>query len=170
MKKIALLTITFILGISILFNNCDKVDDILALPSLSAKVNTVAWTAVFTNAVMYISNDYISITGTPEISENADQLINITVNQRAEGIYEFETGTIKNDCMISYLKKAGATNGTADYYKSDIATVTITKIDTEKKTVSGTFTGTLKETSNTTNDFVRITDGKFENIPYQEIQ
>jgi hypothetical protein len=169
MKKIILLTIGLFLGIGLLFNNCDKVNDILALPTMSAKVNTVSWTAVFTNAIMYIANDYISITGTPEISENADQLINITVNQRVEGTYEFETGTIKDDCKIIYLKTAGATYGSTDFYQSTIATVTITKIDTEKKTVSGTFTGTLYETSAST-DFVRITEGKFDNIPYEEIQ
>ena len=163
------ISIGFFLGISLLFNSCDKVNDILALPSMTAKVDNTTWTSVFNTAAMYRNNDYISIIGAPEISADADKLIRIEVNQRLEGKYEFEMSII-DDCMIYYSKTAGATYGSSDYYEAILATVTITKIDTEKKTISGTFSGTLIETSHTTNDEINITEGKFDNISYQEIE
>jgi hypothetical protein len=167
MKKVLLIPIGFFLGISLLFNNCDKDKSVEVLPLMSAKVDNEDWSSVFTNAVMYMQEDYISIVGTPGSAENADKSIQILVNKRQEGTYVFEVSNI-DECMIYYTKTAGATYGSSDFYQALMATVTISKIDTEKKTVSGTFSGTLYEDA--TSGYINITDGKFENMPYQEAE
>ena len=170
MKKLLVICTVFFLSLSaLLFNGCD-LKDILPIPSMTAKVNGDSWTSLFRASVMYISNNYFSVIGSPELSENADKVINISVYGRQPGTYELNPGTLTTECLIVYLKKAGAANGSSDYYVSTTATVTITKVDETKKTISGTFSGTLVESSGTVNDEVTITEGKFENLTYQEVQ
>ncbi len=151
-----------------LLGSCDEAANILPVPSMKATVGEEAWTSIFRATVLFKSNNMITITGTPDVSENVDKAIIIDIYGTDVGSYNLtSTGTLTTDCWIVYKKTAGATDGGDDYYISHNATVTITKIDKDKKQVSGTFSGTLFSTGSLV-DEISITNGTFENLNYQE--
>lgn len=164
MKKI-LKSISLVFVALFLLGSCEEVKEILPVPSMTATVDGEAWTSIFRATVLFESNNMITITGTPEASKEVDKAIIVSINATEVGTYEQAPLTNPiGDCNILYKKTANATTGSADYYLSTTATVTITKIDKEKKQISGTFSGSLLSTG--ANEVI-ISNGKFENLNYQ---
>ncbi len=155
--------------IAVFMNSCDKVDEIIPLPSMKATVDGVAWTSIFrlTTVDQTAGSERITVTGTPTASETADKAIIITVNGITAKEYSLSAVPVKTECLIVYKKTANAADGSDDYYVSYKATVNITKIDLDKKQVSGTFSGSLLPSNNLLTTEINITNGTFENLNFQ---
>ena len=151
--------------------SCDETENIIpAVPSMKATVNDTAWTSIFRLTVVKqtAGSELITVTGTPTLSETADKAIIVTVNGIEAREYNLSTAIpIKTECAIVYKKTASAADGDDDYYVSVNAKVNITSIDLEKKTLSGTFSGTLYPNGNITKPSMEITNGSFENLNFQ---
>ncbi|MEN8119245.1 MAG: DUF6252 family protein [Bacteroidota bacterium] len=153
-----------IVAFMISMNSCEEVEGIIPIPSMKATVDGVAWTSLVRISVFNESGipQSIVITGKPTADETADETIVLTVFGNDVGTYQLNTATQIADCGVVYNK---ATDTDTDIYTSTEATITISKMDKEKNTISGTFSakcvvlGTVKE--------VMITDGTFENLNYQ---
>jgi hypothetical protein len=151
----------------LLLGSCEEVKEIIPLPSMKATVDGEAWTSIFRATVLFKSNNMITVTGTPDVSENVDKAIIISIFGTETGTYNLTPGTLTAECAIVYKKTANAENGGDNYYTSYDATVTITKIDKDKKQVSGTFSGKLISTGSAIGE-ISIANGTFENLNYQE--
>lgn len=119
-----------------------------------------------------VIDDYISISG---IKANGE-LIGIGLLASKVGTYTFKNDNKNKLGILSYGKSNewvylgvsdddAKENGYADYY-SDTTIITITEIDTNKKTISGTFqfTGVRVDEKKTK----EITNGSFTKISYKE--
>jgi hypothetical protein len=164
-KKIVFFLFT---GFIFLVNSCDKVNDFIPVPSMAATVDGESWTSIFRYSVLYQSNAMFMITGTPEATEEVDKAIVLSIYGTEPGTYELIPGTLTTNCLVVYKKTAGAVDGSDNYYISSIASITISKIDTEKKHISGTFSASLFPSNNPVGTEIIITNGKFENLTYQE--
>ena len=143
---------------------CKEVKDLVPVPSMTATVDGESWTSLFRVSVLFENNDMITITGTPDYTENVDKAIILTIYGTDAGTYNLNPGTLSTNCSVVYRKTANAAEGTTDYYISKTATVTISSIDKTNKRISGTFSATLINNSSTE---ISITSGKFENLNYQ---
>jgi len=153
----------FIAILLISVNGCDDTD-IDILPSMKATVDGEAWTSLF--RLSTVSDSTIVIMGTPTISETADKTIILTTFGVTEGTYTLSLGSLTGDCTIAYKKTADAEDGGDNYYIAYEATIVISKLDTEKKKLSGTFNAKLRSTGNLADEVI-ITDGTFDNLNYQ---
>ncbi len=147
-------------------NSCEEVEGILPIPSMEATVDGEAWTSLVRISVFNESEEpqRIIITGKPTADDTADQTIILTVFGNDVGTYELGVGTlISGDCLVVYNKTTDVGN---DIYTSTEATITITAMDKEKNTISGTFSAKCL-TIATIPDEVIITNGTFENLNYQ---
>jgi hypothetical protein len=168
MKKLYIIVIVVFLGTNaLLFNSCDKVNEVLALPSMTATVDGVSWTSIFRATVLFQSNGVFSITGTPDASENVDKAIILSTNGTTVGTYELNLVGGPTDCAVAYKKTAGAASGSADYYVAHTATIAVTEVNTDKQRISGTFSATLVPSNDPLGTEIKITNGKFENLNYQ---
>ncbi|OQY05251.1 MAG: hypothetical protein B6I20_01630 [Bacteroidetes bacterium 4572_117] len=169
MKKLfgSLVTV-FIVIFMVSMNSCDE-DGVLVLPSMKATVDGSQWTSLFRATIVdqTAGSESIIITGTPTVSETADKTIVITVNGIAARTYKLSVAEGRTECLIAYKKTANAADGSDDYYVSLDATVTITKIDFEKKQVSGSFSATLYPNGNILQTKMEIRSGTFENLNFQ---
>ena len=167
MKKILLIFLAIFFGFIIIsFNSCDKVNDIIPLPSMTATVDNDSWTSLFRATVLFQSNHMFMITGTPDVSEDVDKAIILSTNDTIAGTYNLAIGGAM-ECEVVYKKTAGATNGSEDFYIAHTATITLTEVDTDKKRISGTFSATLVPSNNPLGTEINITNGKFANLNYQ---
>jgi len=158
-------------GLLILFavmlgaSSCEKASEVLALPSMKATVDGVAWTSIFRYSTLSQSKNVIVITGTPEATQDVDKAIILTINGTDTGTYTLNAGTLSTQCLVVYKKTASAVENGSDYFTSTQATIQITKIDKTKQQVSGTFSATLYAVG-VANPVV-ISNGTFENLNYQ---
>jgi hypothetical protein len=167
MKKLYIIIVVAFLGTgALLFNCCDKVNEVLALPSMSATVDGVSWTSIFRATVLFQSNGVFSITGTPDASENVDKAIILSTNGITVGTYNLAIGG-SSECAVVYKKTANAAYNSDNYYVSHTATITLTEVNTDKQRISGTFSATLVPSNDPLGAEIRITNGKFENLNYQ---
>ena len=167
MKSIGVIALfTVLLGT----NGCEKVKDIIPVPSMKATVDGEAWTSLFRVSVYNESQtpSSIIITGTPGTTEISDETIILTVFGLEEGTYNLSTTLTTGaalECAVVYKKVAGADETDDNYYAAYEATVVITKLDKEKKMISGSFTAKCINTA-TIVDEVIINSGTFENLNY----
>lgn len=167
-KTVKTIILSFIAVILLSGVSCESLEDILPIPSMTATVDGESWTSIFRYSVLYEANGVIMITGTPEVSENVDKAIILSIFGKEAGTYVLSTTEpLSNQCAVVYKKTANAQNGSSDYYIAHTATITITKIDKEKKLLSGTFSATLMQSDTPEATNVVITNGKFENLNYQ---
>ena len=168
-KLIGSLATLLVVVFMISMNSCEELNDIIPVPSMKATVDGEAWTSIFRLTVVKQAPDpeMITISGTPTASETADKAIIITVNGIDVGEYNLSAMGGLAECAIVYKKTANAADGSDDYYVSYSATVNITKMDMDKKQISGTFSGSLVPSNNPLATEVNITNGTFENLNFQ---
>jgi hypothetical protein len=167
MKKILKsMSIVAILIIFLGINSCDKVKEVIPIPSMTATVDNDSWTSIFRASVLFENNGVFSITGTPDASENVDKAIILTINGTTVGTYSIGLETQTSDCLVVYKKTAAAANGSDDYYISRTATITLSEVNTDNKRISGTFSATLVPSNNPLGTEITITNGTFENLNY----
>ena len=162
MKKIFSVLLIALLLISI--NSCDKEQIAELLPSMKATVAGEAWTSLFRLSV--VTDSTIVITGTPTASETADKTIILTTFGTDVKTYTLNPGTLTTECAVAYKKTADAADGGDNYYIAYSANITISKLDTVKKQLSGTFDAKLRSTGNLADEII-ISDGTFENLNYK---
>ena len=164
MKKLfgslaTLLVVVFMISM----NSCDELNEIIPVPSMKAMVDGEAWTSL---ARVSIFNETatpqnIVITGKPTLEETVDQAIVLTITGNDTGTYKWDILTQQFDGVVAYTLVTNAVNVV---YVSTEATITVTEMDKEKNTISGTFSAKcldpvlVKE--------VIITNGTFENLNY----
>jgi len=168
MKKILQsIGIVFFIGLIISLNSCSKDSTILNLPSMKATVDGAEWTSIFRLSVLNQNQSpaNIVITGTPTLSQTADKTIILTIKGTDAGTYTLGLGSATAQCLVVYKKTSDAAANSGNYFTSTEATITISKLDKEKKQMSGTFSAKLYAIGVATP--VVITNGIFENLNYQ---
>lgn len=135
--------------------SCDKDENGAPIvASMSATIDNKEWVAPLPTGLF--SNDLLVITGT---SLNGETVI-IKVNGKDVGTYDL-IPLLKSQCGATY--KATLTATTEDAFISATGKVTISKFDSVKKRVSGTFEFTLANASLTT---MQISKGTFNDVSY----
>jgi len=159
------MTVIFIAVFMISMNSCDELADVVPVPSMTATVDGEAWTSLARISVFNESAtpQTIVITGKPTLDETLDETIILTVLGNDVGTYELGIGTVVSDeCMVVYNK---VTDTDTDVYTAIEATITISAMDKEKNTISGTYSAKCI-LAGTTSEVI-ISDGVFENLNYQ---
>jgi hypothetical protein len=144
----------------------DTVNEIIPLPSMKATVDGSSWVSLFRYSTLFESNNMITITGTPDVSEALNEAIILNVFGTEAGTYELALGSLSGDCAAVYMKTAAANDGEDDYYVAYQATVTISSIDKSKKQISGSFSAKLRSTGSILDEII-ISNGTFENLNYR---
>ncbi|NJO88086.1 MAG: hypothetical protein HC831_03315 [Chloroflexia bacterium] len=152
-----------------LLGSCEEAKDIIPLPTMNATVDNEGWN---TNATWCIYNksgkpQNIEIIGSPTLSKTADKVIVLTILGNTTGTYQFGIGTVSANCNVVYKKTSDAIEGGDNYYVAYEATITISEMNTEKKTISGSFSAKCINTA-LVPDEVIITNGTFKNVFYTE--
>ncbi|WP_320052680.1 DUF6252 family protein [uncultured Acetobacteroides sp.] len=139
--------------------SCDKDNDgNIIIPAISATIDGQEWMGLapkglLTSGVLTIAST--SLDG---------KAIDITVKGDKEGTYKLEIGYAQ--CLALY--KPSLLTTTEASLASTTGKVVITKFDTTKKRVSGTFEFTLVNTSLTAT--AQITKGTFTDVSYTTVQ
>lgn len=168
MKKLFAHLLLMAISASFMLVSCSKED---SEPQMKAKIDGSDWTALVRTATLSQSQNVIVITGFPNLSQSAEKSIIITIKGTTKGTYQLSAyvDELSGDCMIVYKTSDNAAPGSASYYNSYSATVTITDIDTSKKRISGTFVADMYPNGDPTGTKIVISDGKFQNLLYTEI-
>jgi len=147
--------------------SCEKDKEIIPLPLMKATIDGVEWNSIFRLSVMNSSvvPANIVITGTPSLSQTADKTIILTIKGIDAGTYNLSPGTLTAQCLVVYKKTSDAAENSGNYFTSTVASITISKIDTAKKQLSGSFSATLYAIG--VAQPVVINNGTFENLNYQ---
>ncbi len=165
-KIIGSLATVLVALIIISMSCCDVLNDVLPVPSMKASVDGEAWTSKFRLSVLNETDGNIVITGTPEVSENVDKALILTVFATDAGTYNLTPGTLTTDCGVVYKKTANSVENDDNYFVSYEATVTISELNNENKRMSGTFNAKCITTTLPPQEVI-ITNGTFENLNYQ---
>lgn len=157
MKKKGLILLLIISLFS--FHACDedsgeKITNVLTA-SMTAEVDGVEWKAVTRVTVLEMGKFNISGTSLD------GKLINITSFSDEAKEYLLDPPTIQ----FSAVFNPNATQPSTDNYIAATGNLNITSINTDKKTISGTFT--FEGIKNLT-ESVSVTNGIFTNLSYQE--
>lgn len=131
-------------------SSCSKDSD--SATKMGATIGGESWSPSL--RVTNLTNDYFVITGTA-----ANGILAITINGNAAGDYNLSLTEQK--CAATFKKSMTATGD--DVYASATGKVTLTKVDTNNKKISGTFNFTLTNTSLKT---ISITSGTFNDLSY----
>ncbi len=163
-----LLTLGLFAAITVILNSCNK-----DLPSMSCKVGDNNWVSTFRLTTMGevdvagLSGILITATNTVSASEGEYFAILLRGNSEKEYNLAVTLTTGQLECATIYIPNAADTSATAKQYIGTAGTVTITEVDTDNKTISGTFSFTMKNSLLDT-ESIQITEGKFENLKYSE--
>jgi hypothetical protein len=152
MKKVGTIIV-----IILLLTSCSLEEIINELaPDMTAKINGTEWKASIPYSV--IEDDKYILTG---ISLNGKS-ISITINGTSSGIYELSLTSTQ--CTAIY--KESTSNSLDDAYLAISGVVNLSAVDTDEKTISGTFSFTVIR--DITESAIEITEGKFSYLPYTE--
>lgn len=157
MKKISLLFTLFFIGLTVV--SCSNDDDFQpTAPYVSFSFNGEKTYIAGENDQKMASVDNTGITlsaGTQFANLPSSTLITMTFPIQGEGTY--------NDVRF-YVSKNGGSYTSLDENEETNGTVTVTEIDTQNHTISGTFSFTAYNIYDTTT--AEVTAGVFEEIPY----
>jgi len=170
-KATRIFTIAALMLLMLGFNRCkddndDGVPDILAT-KMSAKIDNVEWKSVFrqTTLVHMESFDVITILGTSGVTEATGSSILITIRGSEAKTYDLKSTVIGGAFQCEVIYKESFSVSLDDAYVGSSGTVNLTKVDTENKKISGTFSFTMRK-SNDLTQTKTISEGKFDNITY----
>lgn len=168
MKKSLQFLFFLLLLSSFVFVSCKKDE---AEPKMTAIVGGSDWSALVRTVTMSQTQNVLVITGFPTLSQTASQSIIITIRGTTEGTYSLTAyvDELSGQCMILYKTNDNATPGSAAYYNSYSATVTVSEIDSDKKKISGTFSADMYPNGDPMETKIVISEGNFENLSYTVI-
>lgn len=155
-------TVFFIVGIALFIASCTKDPDPAQVGIMNATVDGATWESVTTSAV--ISNTGISITG---LNQNNDALVLDVLKGTTIGSYNVKGGNSSSiDAAISMSPNTGAAYASTFYATNiNVGTITISEINDANKTISGSFTGSIKRFDPVEKE-IAISEGTFTKIPY----
>ncbi|MCS6818560.1 MAG: DUF6252 family protein [Chitinophagales bacterium] len=154
MKQIFALS-SMILILSAFLNSCNKKDNDKINSEFSFKVNGVLVTSEVHNASVSLINGSL-VTNITSSMHKDKRTINININAVKAGTYPFVSGT--NQPNTAYGIYYPSYDNLFDTYSFESGSITISSIDTVARTISGTFSGKVRNSSSATFD---ITEGKF---------
>jgi hypothetical protein len=165
MKKLIKISGLLIGIIAISLSSCKK----LSLPSMNAKFNdstkNFIFRTTFKGTVPTVGEGILILATTSSDLQHGEYLT-LLIRGVEEKTYKLdvELSDGKYECGAVYRMKGE--NDTTNVYVGNSGTITITKIDTKNKKISGTFSFNLVNSKNQT---IKVTDGVFKNLLYQEI-
>ena len=146
--------------VGVFATSCDKDDDgNIIIPTMSATIDNQEWLGIAPKGIL--TNGVLNITCT----SLDGKLINITVNGDKEGTYEL-IPLLKHQCEAVYKPIIGTGEESSSLIGAN-GKVVITKFDTNKKRVSGTFEFNL---TNSAAAIGQITKGTFSDVSYSTVQ
>ena len=131
----------------------------IIIPTMSATIDNQEWLGIAPKGIL--TKGVLNITCT----SLDGKLINITVNGDKVGTYDLDILLLKTQCGIVY-KPVIATGEEASSLIGNKGKVVITKFDTSKKRVSGTFEFNLANAT----AIGQITKGTFSDVSYSTVQ
>lgn len=153
MKNTKFLILIFVIAFSFACKKDSKITDIInPSASLKCKVNGVDWTAQ-TRLTTMQSNKFI-INGT--VGTSGSNILNITIFGANTGTYI----TVPTQFLATYTNDTGVGDS---LYTSTEGTVTLSKVDTTNKRISGTFSFKAKNPQLLNK---QITAGTFTDLAY----
>jgi hypothetical protein len=160
MKKLILAAV--VACAALFTTSCDKDDNgNIIIPAMSATIDGQEWMGVAPKGIL--TSGVLNIT----CSSLDAKFINITVKGDKEGTYNCDLLLLNTQCGIVY-KPVIATGEETSSLIGNKGKVVITKFDTSKKRVSGTFEFTLANTTLTAS--AQITKGTFTDVSYTTVQ
>jgi len=145
-------------------NSCKKED----LPIMTAKINNVSKNFIFRSttkgAIDAIEGVMIVATTGTDLEDG--EYLTLLIRGADVKAYNLAVSLVnaKFECEAIYRPEV-AEGETSKIYVGKTGNITITKIDEDKKKISGTFTMTLQNKL-IADDVITITEGKFENLLY----
>lgn len=140
--------------------------------SMTATVDGKEWKSIFRTTEIDKTAEVpnIKIIGTSSFKADDAPTILLTANGTTEGTYNFDPKAGAANCTVVYKKKEKADEKSADYYVAYKANINITKINTEDKKISGTFSAELCPADDPLNKDKKIviSNGKFSDLQYSE--
>ena len=125
---------------------------------MTCKINGNVWQS--TTAAAVIDNGLINITGQ---IVSTGETITMTLNGETATVYSLAQGT---NSFAAYKANSSSTTSFLSHVPGGTGTTSVTQINTNSHTISGTFMFTGVKTTDFTQ--VQITEGVFTNIPYTE--
>jgi len=142
------------LGLVLVAMSCSKDSDSIIDTKMGAKIDGNSWSSITRVSVM--AGETITITGT----STADVMV-ITINGITAKTYTLSIIPVSTECACVY--QPSLISGENDWYYSTSGTVTLTKVDTVNKKISGTFQFTVAKGLLSTKS---ITSGVFNDLSY----
>jgi len=169
MKNLSVKFAISILTLAIIFVSCKKDED---KSVMNSKVNSSNWNALIKVTTYSKSNQTFLISGFPTISQTAEKSIVITIKGNTVKNYSLSAfvDELSAECLIIYKTSNDAQAGSDSYYISYNAQISLTKVDFDKKTISGTFNGELYPNGDPSKQKIPITDGVFTNLKFIELE
>ena len=146
--------------VGIFATSCDKNEDgTPIIPTISATIDSQEWVGIAPKGIL--TGGVLTIAST----SLDGKAVTITVNGDKEGTYELNPLLLKTQCGAVY--KPSLLNSEEASLISSNGKVIITKFDTSKKRVSGTFEFNL---TNSAGAIGQITKGTFSDVSYSTVQ
>lgn len=168
MKNLSVKFAISFLIITIFFVSCKKDED---KSIMSANINSQKWNALIKVTTYSSSTETFLISGFPNLSQSAEKSIIITIKGNKIKNYSLSayTDELSAECLIVYKTSNNSQAGSDSYFISYNADVSISKIDFEKKLISGSFKGTMYPNGDPNLQSIPISDGVFNNLKFIEI-
>lgn len=147
--------VTLLLGVTLTFASCKKNSD-STTPIVTATIGGTAWKATTRTAVL--AGNTFTITASSLVT---GQTMMININGITPGTYNLDPTNLSTGCSCTY--NSTKLTGETFTYLGTQGTVTLTEVDTDNKTISGTFSFTVY---NITKGTLDITNGSFSNLEY----
>lgn len=170
-KTVKILTLVAIIAMTTFIYSCSKDEDgniVISVPKLSATVGDSTFTSVFRQT--NLADSIFTISATTGASLEKGKKMIIIVRGNTIGTYNLDTNpfdtssTVQAKSSISYWPEGAKTP-----YLGISGQVEITKLDTAKNKISGTFNFEMAKTA-AANDKLNVTNGTFENLNYTKIR
>ncbi|MCG8698192.1 MAG: DUF6252 family protein [Bacteroidales bacterium] len=148
--------IIIVLTALLVFGACDDDDIKELLPEMSATIDGAEWNTI-TRVTTFNKGQQFVIVGT----SFAGEILTLYIYGNEAKEYELTLEGGKN-CAAGY--KASASDSADDIYAGVTGKINLSEINTDKKTISGTFEFTMTKLTET----IKITGGKFSKLRYTE--
>jgi hypothetical protein len=155
MNILKLSALSLCLG-SFLFAGCNKDNSVIS-SKVTATIGGSSWTSIA--AAKKTSTSFI-ISGTQLSSSLVTSELVITIKGLTTGTYKLSVLPVSTECLATYTPNILKPLVT---YASTTGTVTLSEIDTDNQTISGSFNFTC---ANTSVETLSVESGKFTDVKY----
>ncbi len=149
--------IGLILASVVLLSACDNDEVKELLPSMTASVDGSKWESL--TRVSFEKSGRFTVTGT----SFSGKTISFTTSGNTEGTYELKLDSLTTKCTALYKETIEAT--TEGTYLAISGSVTISEINMDKSTISGSFEFSFPKPKSK-NETIKVTNGKFSRLKF----